>query len=134
VEGALPSFFNSHILLVTPPKRESTKGNSGTHLWDNPVQVVLCSIQIQGDKKKGSKLKMPSIIIIGKITINTAQTSGGVYVGENIIAGMDANSKNNTAQGGTYGFFNIVKRNVNFNSDNFEVADGNIKSGNKAVT
>ncbi|MCM3571075.1 hypothetical protein [Neobacillus mesonae] len=69
-------------------------------------------------------------INIGTINVNTPQQNGVVFVGQNIVTGMDANMKSNSAHGGTFGLFDIVTKNYNINLDNFELADGNINDQN----
>ncbi len=69
---------------------------------------------------------MPSVINLGVINVNTPQQNSSVFVGEAIVTGMDANMKFNTGHAGTFGFFNAIVANFNYNMDGFELADGNM--------
>lgn len=67
---------------------------------------------------------MPSVINLGIMNINSPQPSAAVFVGENVVTGMDGNRKYNLGFGGLYGVFNVSMGNISTNFDSFEAIDG----------
>ena len=68
--------------------------------------------------------KVPSVINLGVLNVNTPQQNSAVTVGQSIVTGMDANRKYNLAFGGTFGLFNIIATNIGNNVDSFDGIDG----------
>lgn len=69
-------------------------------------------------------VRVPSIINLGAMNINSLQPSAAVFVGESVVTGMDANRKYNLGIGGSYGVLNAVTGNLINIADSFEVIDG----------
>ncbi|MDQ0188826.1 hypothetical protein JI721_12495 [Alicyclobacillus cycloheptanicus] len=67
---------------------------------------------------------MPSVICFGVINANTSQQNSGVFIGEIICGGWDANQKQNQGHGSVYGFCNVIVNQWNATLDNFEAFDG----------
>lgn len=70
------------------------------------------------------EIKVPSVINLGIMNINSPQPSAAIFVGEGFVNGMDANRKYNLNMGGNYGFFNLNTGILNNNVDSFEMIDG----------
>lgn len=69
---------------------------------------------------------MPSIVNVGALSVNNPQQNAGIFLGNTVITGWDANMKFNSGNGGFFGFFNYSIASVNSNFDGFEAADGNM--------
>lgn len=61
---------------------------------------------------------MAGAIIFNKILVNSQETNGGIFLGENVAPNWETNNKNQIALGMVYGTFNSLPVNVNITLDN----------------
>lgn len=69
---------------------------------------------------------MPSVINVGILNTNTPQQNAGIFFGEIVMTGWDANQKLVQGMGGQFGIFAVYLAPFSWNFDGFEVFDANI--------
>ncbi len=69
-------------------------------------------------------VRLATVIALGAVNLNVAQSNAGAFIGEINISGWDSNQKSNYGSGLQFGWFNYSVWSLSANFDGGEWLDG----------